>query len=54
VGLGWGAPFRLRRRRLEPGRALAAAELGALPCEAATGAPSRLGVSGGEQCSDAD
>jgi hypothetical protein len=34
--------------------ALAAAELGALPCKATTGATPWLGASGGEQRSDTD
>jgi hypothetical protein len=44
----------LRWRRPEPRLALAVAELGALPCEAATRAMSRFGVFGGEQRSDTD
>jgi pentatricopeptide repeat protein len=53
-GARLGRPQRLRWRRPKPGLALVAAELGALPCEAATGAMPRLGASGGEQRSDTD
>jgi hypothetical protein len=53
-GAQLGCPLRLRWRQPEPGLVLAAVELGALPCEATTGATPWLGASRGEQRSDID
>jgi hypothetical protein len=53
-GAQLGRPLRLQWHRPEPGLTLVVAELGALPCEAVTGATSRIGASGGEQHSDTD